>query len=221
MSGRILEIETDAPLGVVPQQARSRAKRDALLNAALAEYDRHGVAGARVDHIVGEVGVGWGTFFHYFPRKQDVLLAAGVEIQRELAADLDAWLANPRRPVYDVLRAFYDALARPHRSGPLHVAIIREVLASPVRFEAMLGDLVPMYVQLAAVLKVGQGRGEVRGDNPAETMAGVLHLAVLATMARTGLPGKTGAVAGDLRRAALSSFDLVWAGIEDAAAGRP
>jgi AcrR family transcriptional regulator len=196
-------------------------KRDRLFEAALAEYERLGVAGARVDQIIAEAGVGWGTFFHYFPRKEDVLLAAGVQVQADLEAIIEGWLANPEGEVADAIEAVYEELARPRYSPKVHVAIVREIIASPIRFEAMLGDLRPMYLRLAEILRLGQERGEVRRDHPAETMAGLLNLSVLATVARTGLPGKTGALSRELRDTVLTTFHLVWSGIEADAEGRP
>lgn len=213
--------ESHKPLGAVPQQQRGVDKRERLFRAALTEYASHGVARARVDQIVAEAEVGWGTFFHYFPRKEDVLLAAGVEIRRELEVLLEEWRADATGPVQKVVLALYEELARPHLSPRLHVAIIREILASPVRFEAMLGDLDPMYVPLAEILRIGQERGEIRRDHSAETMAGVLNLSVLASVARTGLPGKAGAISRELRETVLSSFQLIWSGMVAEAEGRP
>ena len=45
----------------------------------MAEYCRVGLDAARVEDIVAAAGVSWGTFFHYFPAKEDVLLDAAAE----------------------------------------------------------------------------------------------------------------------------------------------
>ena len=214
-------MESQKPLGAVPRQQRGVEKRERVFQAALAEYASHGVAHARVDQIVADADVGWGTFFHYFPRKEDVLLAAGVQVRRELEALFEEWRADPSGPVQEVVQEVYEQLARPTLSPRLHVAIVREILSSPVRFEAMLGDLDPAYVPLAAILRVGQERGEVRRDHSAETMAGVLNLSVLASIARTGLPGKAGAISRELQETVVSTFRLIWSGIVAEAEGRP
>jgi len=52
------------------------------------EFARHGFDQARVEDIVADAGVSWGTFFRYFPRKEDVLLQMGVEHSRAVTRNL-------------------------------------------------------------------------------------------------------------------------------------
>jgi len=68
------------PSGSRPRQARAVATRLRIYEAAMAEFERVGVDEARVEDIVREAGVAWGTFFHYFPRKQDVLLESSAQV---------------------------------------------------------------------------------------------------------------------------------------------
>src|ERR1700734_681408 len=68
--------------GPTPRQRRAVATRRRLYEAAMAEYTRVGLEAARVEDIVAAAGVSWGTFFHYFPAKEDVLLDAGAEVCR-------------------------------------------------------------------------------------------------------------------------------------------
>ena len=58
----------------------------------MAEYARVGLDTARVEDIVAAAGVSWGTFFHYFPAKEDVLLDAAAEVCRAYARR--PWLAG-------------------------------------------------------------------------------------------------------------------------------
>src|SRR5690242_8884028 len=59
-----------------PKQARGVQKRDRLYAAALARFEREGVAETRVEDVIADAGVSWATFFRYFPRKEDVLIEA-------------------------------------------------------------------------------------------------------------------------------------------------
>ena len=71
--------------GPTPRQRRAVATRRRLYEAAMAEYARVGLEAARVEDIVAAAGVSWGTFFHYFPAKEDVLLDAAAEVCRAYA----------------------------------------------------------------------------------------------------------------------------------------
>lgn len=211
------------PLGVVPQQRRSVEKRQRVLDAALKEFARNGVDGARVETIVADAGVAWGTFFHYFPRKEDVLLAAGVEHQRQFEAALDEAAADGAASVRDVVLAGYQAWSKQRVGQRLNVEIAREILASPNRFERMLdpgGAL--LYNRIATLLEVGQRRGEVRADVDAIAMARILNGAILLTFSRVGISGGAGLPReADLNELFRTTFQVIWSGIEIEAEGRP
>lgn len=210
-------------LGVVPRQQRAADKRQRLLEAAMREFANVGVADARVEVIVQDAEVGWGTFFHYFPRKEDVLLLAAVDQQRQVEAAMDRAAADERASTRDVVLAAYDATARSRHPQRLHVAMIRELLTSPTRYTQMLPpDMEPLQQRIAHLLEIGQQRGEVRRDIDAGHLAGVLQVAILSTAARVGLEGAAGLSSKtELRSLVRSTFMVLWAGIEREAEGRP
>src|SRR3984885_13296211 len=78
--------------GPTPRQRRAVATRRRLYEAAMAEYTRVGLEAARVEDIVAAAGVSWGTFFHYFPAKEDVLLDAAAEVCRAYGETVQAGL---------------------------------------------------------------------------------------------------------------------------------
>ena len=61
-------------LGATPKQQRGIEVRDRLYAAAVKEIDAKGIEESRVENIVAEAGTSWGTFFRYFPRKEDIFL---------------------------------------------------------------------------------------------------------------------------------------------------
>src|SRR5580698_11515960 len=75
-----------------PRQRRAVATRQRLYEAAMDEYARVGIDQARVEDIVAAAGVSWGTFFHYFPAKEDVLLDAAAEVCRTYGQTVQAGL---------------------------------------------------------------------------------------------------------------------------------
>ena len=55
-----------------PRQARSAARRDAILAAALAEFSAQGFAAARLDDVAKRAGVAKGTIYLYFRDKESL-----------------------------------------------------------------------------------------------------------------------------------------------------
>jgi AcrR family transcriptional regulator len=222
MAARSKPLDDDVPLGAQPRQQRGIDKRERLYRAAIAEFAEHGERGAKVERIVAAADLGWGTFFHYFPRKNDVLLCVGIELQELMEQALATAAAAPGRPTREVVWEVYRVAARPLYGLRVHLAVIREVLASPVRYERMLGEREPMGAHLARVLEVGQARGEVRTDVDAALLARLLHAAVLTTASRIGLPGSVGLSRDhDLVEIFRLAFRVVWAGIDAAAVDGP
>jgi AcrR family transcriptional regulator len=56
--------------------------RDKILNAALQEFSRHGLSGARIDAIAAESGINKGMIYYYFGSKDDLYVAALEESYR-------------------------------------------------------------------------------------------------------------------------------------------
>ncbi len=63
-----------APDKPLSREAKRLQTRERLLGAAIAEFNRAGMAAADVAAIVAAAGVAHGTFFFHFPTKEHVLL---------------------------------------------------------------------------------------------------------------------------------------------------
>src|SRR4051812_6692981 len=94
------QIELDLPR--VPQQARSRRKRDALLAAALRLFAERGYEATTADDIATAASVSVGTFYAYFRNKRQLFLTLYVEhCQRILALEIGAidFSTDPRQAI--------------------------------------------------------------------------------------------------------------------------
>jgi TetR/AcrR family transcriptional regulator, fatty acid metabolism regulator protein len=172
-----------SPPRAAPRQRRAVATRRRIYEAAMAEYDRVGLDAARVEDIVAAAGVSWGTFFHYFPAKEDVLLDAAAEVCRAYAAATAAGL-EAAQDTESVLAAAFGAMARAAAevtsSSTLRGKMMLYVLGHPGRLTEFLGDdIAPPVSATTAVIAEGQLRGEVRTDEPAESLAVIVLYAVL------------------------------------------
>lgn len=201
-------------IGRRPQQRRSAAKRQALYEEAVRRFAADGVEATRVEDVVAAAGASWGTFFRYFPRKEDVLLEMTAEhLRRHVRPVVDAALSQ-QRPARDALLELLLALAPADHPPALHTAALRETFANQQRFAAMLqeGDR-PLVMLAYALLAEGQQRGEVRADVDALSLAMTVVAGVLFPLVQTGFGG------GPTPEAALRrSFSIVWPGVQASAA---
>jgi TetR/AcrR family transcriptional regulator, fatty acid metabolism regulator protein len=177
-----------------PRQRRAAATRRRLYEAAMAEYARVGIETARVEDIVAAAGVSWGTFFHYFPAKEDVLLDAAAEVCRAYADATTAGL-EAGQDTESVLAAAFGAMSRAAieatPASALRGKMMLYVLGHPGRLTEFLGeDVAPPVAATTAVLAEGQLRGEVRPDEPAESLAVIVLYAVLFAARRGATIGR-------------------------------
>jgi TetR/AcrR family fatty acid metabolism transcriptional regulator len=206
----------DIALGTVPMQKRGFEARERLFEAAMREFEARGVAGSRVENIVSEVNTSWGSFFRYFPRKEDVLLYAATKHFREhMQPAYEAGINDPAQSTLDVARTLFSEMTRPRYAPRIHAAMLDETVRHPVRFAAILGEGdLPLIRMFAGVVEEGQRRGEVRADaDPFEAAivvgAGVMFSTtrVLDAVADGHLP------ATEIEAVARRSLDLIWVGL--------
>ncbi|HTX25499.1 MAG TPA: TetR/AcrR family transcriptional regulator [Streptosporangiaceae bacterium] len=178
----------------VPRQRRAAATRRRLYEAAMAEYSRAGLEAARVEDIVAAAGVSWGTFFHYFPAKEDVLLDAAAEVCRAYAVAVRSGLddgADTESILAEAFSAMFRAAFQVTPSAALHGKLLMYVLGHPGRLTEFLGeDVAPPMAATTAVLAQGQFRGEIRTDEPAESLAVIVLYAVLFSARRSATIGR-------------------------------
>jgi AcrR family transcriptional regulator len=174
------------------RQRRAAVTRQRLYEAAMAEYARVGLEQARVEDIVAAAGVSWGTFFHYFPAKEDVLLDAAATASRAYSAAIVSGLAagNGTEPVLAAaFLAMFRAAAEVTDSLALRGKLLMYVISNPGKLTAFLGEsdeILPAPIPATtAALAEGQLSGEIRADEPAESLAVILMYAVLFSTRRS------------------------------------
>ena len=180
-----------------PRQRRAAVTRQRLYEAAMAEYGRVGLEAARVEDIVAAAGVSWGTFFHYFPAKEDVLLDAAAEVCRAYSAEVMTGLAAGADTESTLSAAFaaqFAAAVRLTGSGALRGKLLMYVLDHPGSLTAYLteGDdeLLPPIPATTALIAAAQRRGEIRADEPAESLAVIVVYGVLFSARRGAALGR-------------------------------
>ena len=127
-----------SPPGSVPRSARFDARKEEILNAAGAVFNRHGLRDATLGVVAAEIGLNLKSLRHYYRRREDLVAAAflrSISLHRGLAEealqevdverrvrrfvrsyfDLQAEVREKRRPEF-VHFGDVRALAEPHAS---------------------------------------------------------------------------------------------------------
>src|SRR5712692_10053140 len=195
-----------APIG--RRQRRSAEIRERLFRAALNLFAQNGFAETTVEDITNAADVGKGTFFNYFPSKDHILLAFG-EMQ---LAKLEAAIETARR-TNESLPAFLRGLGTRMTQEPTrNPAIIRAILqaylsTTPVR-KAMIDMQKRLHALHTQIIRLGQERGEIRGDLPAAEIAYVFRQTIFGTLLIWSLYGDA-----TLHSRIESAFNVLWSGL--------
>jgi TetR/AcrR family transcriptional regulator len=154
-------------LGTRGQPEQSRA---AILQAAVEEFSREGVAAARTDAIARSAGVNKALLYYYFKDKEalyqavldEVFSGVRVAIINALSQDL-----SPRERLKAYVGAHFDYIA----SNPLYPRIVHaEFLRAgrdPSRLQRIAKEYFrPVFTNIAALLVQGEKSGDFRPVNP-------------------------------------------------------
>lgn len=190
------------------RERRSAEIRERLFRAALTLFGKKGFGETTIEDITEAADVGKGTFFNYFPSKDHILLAFG-EMQ---LGKLEAAVGEARRsnePMSGILRALGVRMTQePTRNPEIIRALLQAYLSTtPVR-EAMLSLQKRMLELHTELIRLGQERGEIRADVPAEGMAYVFRQTIFGTLLIWSLYGDA-----TLHARIEAALNLLWTGM--------
>jgi TetR/AcrR family transcriptional regulator len=151
-------------------RGRPEQSRAAILKAAVREFAREGVAGARTDAIAQSAGVNKALLYYYFRDKEALYQAVLDEVFGGVRAAIHNALSQdlpPRERLASYVRAHFDYIA----SNPLYPRVVlAEFLRAgrdPSRLEPLVKNYFhPVFHELSALLKEGAETGDFRRVNP-------------------------------------------------------
>lgn len=154
-------------LGTRGQPEQSRI---AILQAAVHEFAREGVAGARTDAIARSAGVNKALLYYYFKDKEGMYQAVLDEVFSGVRTSIHEALDQnlpPRDRLVAYIQAHFDYIA----SNPLYPRIVHaEFLRAgrdPSRLQKVAKEYFrPIFAHLAALLQEGVHSGDFRPVNP-------------------------------------------------------
>jgi AcrR family transcriptional regulator len=190
------------------RERQSAERRERLFRSALDLFARKGFAETTVEDITNAADLGKGTFFNYFPSKEHILLAfAEMQLGKLRAAADEARSKNEPTRVF--LRSLGARLTQEPIRNPAIIRILLQAFlsATPVR-ESVL-DLQARVIAIhTEMIRLGQERGEIRDDLPAEVLAHVFRQTVFGTLLIWSLYGD-----GTLLSRIEDAFEVLWTGL--------
>ncbi len=160
-------------------RGRPEETRTAILQAAVREFAREGVAGARTDAIARAAKVNKALLYYYY-RDKDALYGAALDhVFQERNEFLMRVLAEDIPPGQKILRyvgAFFDYLAE----HPSHREMVqREMLARGSQMQRIVKlYLKPIYLELIKVLREGIASGIFRPVDPLQFLPSMVAVIV-------------------------------------------
>jgi AcrR family transcriptional regulator len=188
------------------RERHSAAVRQRLFDAAMHLVAERGFQATTVEEITQAADVGKGTFFNYFPSKEELLSSFGEIRLGKVRAALEA-AKEGRESIATILRRLELTLAEdPGRSGELARSILLTLLSSKTVRQHGCARLKLAQSMFTQIFTLGQKRGEIRRDVPAGDLARFFKESHFGAFLLWSLEP-----AGSLAAAVNRSFERFWA----------
>ena len=164
-------------------RGRPEQSRAAILDAAVREFSREGVAGARTDSIARAARVNKALLYYYFEDKEGLYNAVLDQVFGELLAAVEEVLSRdlpPKEKIIAYARTHFDYIA----NHPLYPRIVQGEMMSASHGRAPRLERIakqyfrPLFAGLAGVLQQGQARGEFRAVDPMHFIPSMIAMIV-------------------------------------------
>ncbi|MFZ0285337.1 MAG: TetR/AcrR family transcriptional regulator [Terriglobales bacterium] len=164
-------------------RGRPEQSRAAILQAAVREFSREGVAGARIDAIARRARVNKALLYYYFKDKEALYSAVLDQVFGGLTVAVNqAFALNvpPRDKILAYVRAHFDYIA----GHPLYPRIVQgEMMHAGRETLSQLDRIVKQYFrplasQLAQVLTDGMAVGDFRPVDPMQIVPSIISVIV-------------------------------------------
>jgi len=164
-------------------RGRPEQSRAAILQAAVREFAREGIAGARTDAIARAAHVNKALLYYYFKDKEALYGAVLDQVFAGLMAFVGEVLSRDLPPCAKILAyagAHFDYIA----SHPFYPTIVQaEMMRAGKGRTTQLERIVKQYFQplfgrLAAVLRAGQSAGDFRPVDPLQFVPSMIAVII-------------------------------------------
>lgn len=191
------------------RERHSAERRERLFRSALDLFARKGFAETTVEDITNTADLGKGTFFNYFPSKEHILLAfAEMQLGKLQAAFEEMRAANVPVPVF--MRSLGARMTQePVRNPGIIRIILQAFLTDDSKVREPMLELQNRVIAIhTEMIRLGQSRGEIRNDLPAEVIAHVFRQTIFGTLLIWALHADS-----TLLSRMENAFEVLWGGL--------
>lgn len=171
------DVPTSSPNPVPATPRLTDRKREAIVQAAIAEFREHGFAGTSMDRVAAAAEVSKRTVYNHFPSKDELFEAILLHLWDRSHA-LPELRYDPGRPLPEQVRAALDAKMQ-LLDDPSFIALSRvamaEMMHTPERAQAMVARLSEKEEDLPVWIRAAQADGRLRAGVDAQYAAHQLH----------------------------------------------
>ncbi|HZQ69463.1 MAG TPA: TetR/AcrR family transcriptional regulator [Terriglobales bacterium] len=171
--------EPKSPYGTRGRPDQSRA---AILKAAVREFSKEGMAGARTDAIARAARVNKALLYYYFKDKESLYGAALDYAFGQLSEHMTEVLNRELPPGEKVLiyvANYFDFVAsHPHFRNLIQMETMRAGQGSPHLQRVAKRYFMPLYTRLGGVIRQGVASGEFRPIDPMQFIPSMVALVV-------------------------------------------
>lgn len=151
------------------REQQIKEKREKILEAAIPMFADYGLSATTVASIAKQAGVGFGTVFNYFPKKEDLFKSAVLEPldkQRDLLGEIKD---DPGTP-HEKLRKMIIRHIEYYSLNRNQMRLMFYVLGQPERFpdisEALFAFAREFFAVIVPIVQEGQTMGEIPEFDP-------------------------------------------------------
>ncbi len=165
------------------QQDRSRETRRRLIEAADRLWREKGFDSTAVSEVCEAAGVSKGTFFYYFPRKEDLLIDLALATAERVWEQWEQ-LAEKDLSTRETLKILVNSIARRAQRTPrlLLARTIVELLGLAGQWQSVRGERPDFHKIFAATFTKGKRNGDVSRAHDVDELASILTLTLLQGM---------------------------------------
>lgn len=163
-------------------RGKPEESRAAILKAAVKEFAREGVAGARTDAIARSAGVNKALLYYYFKDKESLYDAVLDDVFSGVRSAVHNALSQqlpPRERLKAYIRAHFDYIAsHPPYHRLVHAEFLRAGRDSSRLQRVAQQYFRPVFSELAALLREGEASGDFRGVSPLHFIPSMISVIV-------------------------------------------
>lgn len=196
------------------RELRKQQLKDQIFAKAMQLIVEKGYDNVTVEEIASACGVAKGTFFNYFPKKEQLLLQLGrSQIQvLEQSLEMHSSIGDLKERISSIFR---DLLSRYHEVSQSE--LLKLVLSETIRSALLMREeshfIAEFQEKLTGLLYQARNEGKLKSRFPSATIASVLVALYFNTLMTTAMTSQADANPANSLYRLLTELDLIWEGV--------